>query len=108
MRASLTIALLGLATSSVMAQTPFDGQWNVTIQTRAGSCDPTAIYALTIADGKVSGSNASGTVGTSGVVRVSVGAAYASGYLAGRKGSGKWNAASAGVPCSGRWEASKQ
>jgi hypothetical protein len=110
MRIIWTITILGaVAASAASAQTPYDGMWNVTIQTRAGSCDPTANYAVTVADGKVSGpANVSGIVSRSGNVRVSIGAAYASGQLEGNEGSGKWNAASGGVPCSGRWEASKQ
>ena len=62
---------------SASPQTPYDdGMWNVTIQTRAGSCDPTTHYAVTVADGKVSGpANVSGTVSRSGNVRVSIGAA---------------------------------
>ncbi len=108
MRALLTLVSLCFATSA-MAQMPYDGQWNVTIQTRTGSCNPTVSYALTVADGRVSGpANATGTVGQSGNVRVSVGAAYANGQLTGRSGSGKWNAAASGVPCSGRWQATKQ
>jgi hypothetical protein len=91
------------------AQTPYDGTWSVTVQTKAGSCDPTASYAVTVLDGKVSGpANVSGTVSRSGAVRVSIGAAYANGQLDGSAGSGKWSGASGGVPCSGRWEASKQ
>jgi len=99
-----------LAASSVAkAETAYDGVWNVTIQTNAGSCERTAQYAVTVADGKVSGpQNVSGTVGRSGNVRVSIGAAYANGQLDGSSGSGKWNGASGGVPCSGRWAASKQ
>ena len=91
------------------AQTPYDGVWNVTIQTNAGSCEPTARYSVTITDGKISGpQDASGTVGHAGNVRVSIGAAYANGQLEGNSGSGKWNGASGGVPCSGRWAASRQ
>jgi hypothetical protein len=91
------------------AQTPYDGVWNVTIQTSAGSCEPSTQYAVTVADGKVSGpQNVSGTVGRSGNVRVSIGAAYANGQLDGKTGAGKWNGASGGVPCSGRWAASRQ
>ena len=111
MRVLWTIALFGdlMAYASANAQTPYDGIWNVTIQTKAGSCDPTANYAVTVMDGKVSGpANVSGTVGHSGNVRVSIGAAYANGQLDGSAGSGKWNGASGGVPCSGRWEALKQ
>jgi hypothetical protein len=111
MRLLWLIAYLGwlVAPASANAQTPYDGTWNVTTQTRTGSCEPTAHYALTVVDGKVSGpENVSGTVSRSGNVRVSIGAAYANGQLGGSAGSGKWNAASGGAPCSGRWEASKQ
>jgi hypothetical protein len=41
-------------------------------------------------------------------VKVSINGAYANGQLSGNSGSGKWNGASAGVACSGRWEASRQ
>jgi len=70
------------------AAQPYDGTWNVAIQTKAGSCDPTANYTVTVTEGKVSGpANVSGTVGPSGNVRVSIGAAYASGQLEGSKGA---------------------
>ena len=95
--------------SVARGQSLYDGLWNVTIRTTAGNCEPTAHYAVTVADGKVSGpQNVSGAVGRSGNVRVSIGAAYANGQLDGNTGSGKWNGASGGVPCSGRWEASRQ
>jgi hypothetical protein len=101
-------ALAGLSAPAAAAQ-PYDGTWNVAIQTKAGSCDPTANYAVTVTEGKVSAPlNVSGTAGPSGNVRVSIGAAYPSGQLAGSRGTGKWNAASGGVPCSGRWEATKE
>ncbi len=105
------LALLGCLAAPVAAsaEAPFDGVWSVTIQTRTGSCDATASYSLTVADGRISGpANVTGTISRSGYVRVSLGAAYANGQLEGRAGAGKWNGASAGVPCSGRWEASKQ
>ena len=60
------------------------------MQTRTGSCDPTASYAVTVQDGKVSGpGKESGTVSRSGNVRVSLGAAYAIGQLDGGLGSGR-------------------
>ena len=92
------------------AQTPYDGNWQVTIHTKSGSCDPTASSTLTVADGKISaaGANVSGTIGSGGLVKVSINGAYANGQLSGNAGSGKWNGASAGIPCSGRWEASRQ
>jgi hypothetical protein len=50
----------------------------------------------------------SGSIGREGLVRVSINGAYANGQLNGNTGSGKWNGASAGIPCSGRWEASRR
>jgi hypothetical protein len=91
------------------AQTPYDRLWNVTILTKAGSCEPSVRYPLTVTDGKVSGAaDVSGGIGREGLVKVSIGGAYANGQLNGNAGSGKWNGASAGIPCSGRWEASRQ
>jgi hypothetical protein len=91
------------------AQTPYDGLWQVTVVTKTGSCEPTTSSTLTVSDGKVSaGGTPAGSVGREGLVRVSINGAYANGHLNGKTGSGKWNGASAGVPCSGRWEASRQ
>jgi hypothetical protein len=91
------------------AQTSYDGLWNVTILTKAGSCEPSIRYPLTVTDGKVSGAaDVSGSIGREGVVKVSIRGAYANGQLSGNAGSGKWNGASAGIACSGRWEASRQ
>ena len=107
--ASILVAA-ALATAPAAAQTPYDGLWSVTIVTKSGSCEPTANSTLTVADGKVSGAGAavSGSIGREGLVRVSINGAYANGQLSGNAGSGKWNGASAGVPCSGRWQASRQ
>jgi hypothetical protein len=96
------IAWIGLV-GTALAQTPYDGLWSVTVLTKAGSCEPSAHYPLTIADGRVSGvADVSGTIGRDGFVKVSIRGAYGNG------GSGKWNGASAGIACSGRWEASRQ
>ena len=105
----LAAAALAVAAPAV-AQTPYDGLWNVTIVTKSGSCEPSARYPLTVTDGRVSaaGSDVSGSVGHAGLVRVSIGGAFANGQLSGNAGSGKWNGASGGIPCSGRWEASRQ
>ena len=104
------IAAAFFAAAPAMAQTPYDGLWNVTIVTKTGSCDAQTTSTVTVSEGKVTGSGApvSGTVGSGGLVRVSINGAYAAGQLSGNSGSGKWNGASAGVPCSGRWEASRQ
>jgi hypothetical protein len=92
-----------------LAQTPYDGMWDVTVETKAGSCEATAQYRLTVQDGKVSGpADIFGTVAHEGMVKVSLNGAYANGQLFGKTGSGKWNAATAGKPCSGRWQATKE
>lgn len=103
-------ALASSAAAPALAQTPYDGLWNVTIMTSSGSCEPTASSTLTVADGKISGAgaNVSGSIGNGGLVKVSINGAYANGQLSGNAGSGKWNGASAGIPCSGRWQASRQ
>ncbi len=102
--------LAGALAAPVLAQSPYDGLWQVTIVTSAGSCEPSASSTLTVTDGKISGSgaNVSGSIGREGLVKVSINGAYANGQLSGNSGSGKWNGASAGIPCSGRWQASRQ
>ena len=107
---SVLVAAAALAAAPALAQTPYDGLWNVTVVTKTGSCEPPTSSTLTVADGKVSapGAEVSGSIGREGLVRVSIHGAYANGQLSGNAGSGKWNGASAGIPCSGRWEASRQ
>jgi len=97
-------------TAPAFAESPYDGLWHVTIMTKSGSCEPTASSTLTVTDGKISaaGQNVTGSIGREGLVRVSINGAYANGQLNGNAGSGKWNGASAGIPCSGPWEASRQ
>ena len=108
------ITALGLIAATCMiapasAQTPYDGLWNVTILTRAGNCEPSVRYPLTVANGRVLGAaDVSGSIGREGFVRVSIRGAYANGQLNGNVGSGRWNGASGGIACSGRWEASRQ
>ncbi len=107
----MALAATGAATTpAALAQTPYDGLWSVTIVTKTGSCEPTASSTLSVTDGKISasGANVSGSIGHEGLVRVSINGAYANGQLSGNSGSGKWNGASGGIPCSGRWEASRQ
>lgn len=104
------LACPALAAAPASAQTPYDGLWSVTVLTKSGSCEPSTSSILTVTDGKITAQGApiSGSVGREGLVRVSINGAYANGQLNGNSGSGKWNGASAGVPCSGRWEASRQ
>jgi hypothetical protein len=78
----------------------------VTILTKTGSCEPSIQYPLTVTDGRVSGpADVSGNVGREGVVKVSIRGAYAYGQLNGNSGFGRWNGASGGIACSGRWQA---
>jgi hypothetical protein len=107
---SALVAATALTAAPATAQTPYDGLWSVTIVTKTGTCEPTASSTMTVTDGKVSaaGEDVTGSIGREGLVRVSIHGAYANGQLSGNAGSGKWNGASAGIPCSGRWEASKR
>jgi hypothetical protein len=108
--ASALASVASLAASPASAQSPYDGLWNVTVVTKSGNCEPSSSSTLTVSDGKISaaGADVSGSIGREGLVRVTIRGAYANGQLSGNAGSGKWNGASAGIPCSGRWEASKQ
>lgn len=110
MRSVRAIMLVGfsLVASPVFASN-YDGSWNVTIYTSNGNCEPSSRYPVTIANGRVSTMQGdSGSVNSSGIVRVSINGAFANGVMNGSSGSGKWNGASSGVACSGRWEAAKQ
>ena len=104
------LAFIATAAAPALAQTPYDGTWSVTVVTKTGSCQQQTRSTLSITDGKVSapGAEVTGSIGREGLVRVSIGGAYANGQLSGNAGSGKWNGASNGIPCSGRWEASRQ
>src|SRR6202167_5584662 len=85
--------LLLLLVGPALAGTPYD----VTVETRTGSCKHSAQYRPTVLDGKISGAaNIAGTVAHEGMVKVTLNGAYAFGQLDGKLGSGKWNAASAG------------
>jgi type 1 fimbria pilin len=105
---AFAVTAAGLAVAPATAQTPYDGLWNVTVMTRTGSCEPSSRSTLTVTDGKISAPDVSGSIGREGLVRVTIRGAYANGHLSGNAGSGKWNGASAGIPCSGQWEASRQ
>ena len=106
--ASLAATAVTVSAAPVSAQQPYDGLWQVTVVTKSGSCDAQTTSTVSVNDGKISGGPVSGTVGSGGLVRVSINGAYANGQLSGNSGSGKWNGASSGVACSGRWEASRQ
>lgn len=106
----LCAALVAAASpSSAAPASAYDGLWNVTVTTGSGNCPPSSRYPLTVSDGRVAGpSDVTGTISRSGIVKVSLGSAYAAGMLTGNAGSGRWSGASAGLACSGHWEASRQ
>ncbi|SHM02768.1 hypothetical protein SAMN05444159_7486 [Bradyrhizobium lablabi] len=108
--ASAFASAAALTAVPAIAQTPYDGLWHVTVVTKSGNCEPSTSSTLTVTDGKISapGADVTGSIGHEGLVRVTIRGAYANGQLSGNTGSGKWNGASAGIPCSGRWEASRQ
>jgi hypothetical protein len=108
--ASAFASAAALTAASAIAQTPYDGLWHVTVVTKSGNCEASTSSTLTVTDGKISapGADVTGSIGHEGLVRVTIRGAYANGQLSGNTGSGKWNGASAGIPCSGRWEASRQ
>ena len=105
----LVLSAMTLFAAPAFAQTDYDGAWNVTVITKTGSCQPTTSYPLVVSDGNVSGAaDLSGSVGRNGMVRASLRGAFANGQLHGNAGSGRWNSASAGMPCSGRWTATRR
>ena len=109
-RHTITFGLIAAAFSvaPAAAQTSYDGLWYVTILTKAGNCEQSLHYPLTVTNGRVSGApDVSGSIGREGIVKVSIRGAYANGQLSGNGGSGRWNGASGGIACSGRWEASR-
>ncbi len=77
--ASFLASTATLAAAPASAQTPYDGLWQVTVVTKTGSCDAQTSSTLTVTDGKVSAAGApvSGSVGSGGLVRVSINGAYA-------------------------------
>src|ERR1700693_378482 len=98
--------------SARSTQASFDGRWSVVIITDAGTCDRSYRYGLVVSRGRMSYAGDSGVVVSGGVDprgRVSVSrrsgqaAAQGSGRLSRSGGEGRWQGASSGARCSGRW-----
>jgi hypothetical protein len=111
-KTGLAVLFLGAAlVATPAAASSFDGSWNVNITTRSGSCESGTSVPIRINNGRVeSGASmmsASGRVGDSGGIVVSVSSGYksatGSGHLAATAGSGTWR----GGPCSGTWTAQR-
>jgi hypothetical protein len=111
--AAVAASVLGAA-ATVKASMPYDGRWNVAINSSEADCR-TAI-PLRIENGRVGYNgyvpvNVSGSVGGNGAVTVSVSGggrrASASGQLSGNSGSGTWSGSSSANKCNGTWTASR-
>jgi hypothetical protein len=112
------LALLA-ATASGSArpiQSSFDGRWSVVIITDAGTCDRSYRYGLMVSRGRISAEGNTGVAISGGVDprgRVSVSlqsggaSAQGSGRLSRSDGQGRWQGASSGAQCSGRWVAQR-
>jgi hypothetical protein len=114
-----TLVLLAAAApgSARSTQVSFDGRWSVVIITDAGTCDRSYRYGLVVSRGRISyeGDNSviiSGGVDRGGRVSVSLrygeSAAQGSGRLSRSGGAGRWQGASSGSRCSGRWLAERR
>ena len=79
--ASFLASAAVLATAPASAQSPYDGLWQVTVVTKTGSCDAQTTSTVNVADGKISGGPVSGSVGSGGLVKVSINGAYANGRI---------------------------
>jgi len=92
----------------------YDGNWNVTFTTRAGSCSSTNSAPFAVSGTQISsagGGKVSGGIRPNGAVAVniSVGLSHASGTgrLAGNSGAGRWSGVITGDKCSGTWVATR-
>ena len=131
-RAFLSLALVLATTLAVSAKAPkakapprpkpvpainFDGRWSVVIITDSGGCDRAYRYGVRISGGRIyydgdSAAVINGQVDARGNVDVTLryggAGASGSGHLSESDGEGRWQGASSGGSCSGRWEAERR
>jgi hypothetical protein len=117
MKLTLWVAVLAFllpSVSSARSSAAFDGSWNLSFVTQAGSCDPTYNFTVNVSDGLVTEPNLvkfRGYVQRSGLVRASVTVQdkHASGYgrLSGSSGKGIWSGWSGSSRCKGYWTAQR-
>jgi hypothetical protein len=114
--ALILLAVPLLAGSAVVARTPFDGRWSVSVITNAGTCDRGYRYRLQIENGQISYDDpavqVSGQVTPRGQVQVIVRAggqqAVGTGRMSRDYGEGQWSGQSASGQCSGVWQAERE
>ncbi len=109
----IALAIVAFAATPAAASTGgnYDGQWTVTIASARPHCGGGTSVSLAIAKGQIApggvGFNASGRVGDSGAISVTMSSgikrANGSGRLNGNAGSGTWR----GDLCSGTWTAQR-
>ena len=117
MKLTLSVAVLAFSlasASSARSSAAFDGSWNLSFVTQAGSCDPTYNFTVNVSDGFVTHPNLvkfRGYVQRSGFVRASITVQdkYASGHgrLSGSLGKGVWSGWSGSSRCKGYWTAQR-
>jgi hypothetical protein len=92
----------------------FDGSWQITANTRGGSCGPSFGFRVAVVNGRVVSSGVAGVSGrvTSGgsvsvTVRQSSGTVVGAGRLSASSGRGRWTASSPSGRCAGYWYAQR-
>jgi len=114
-----TLVLLAAAApgSARSTQSGFDGRWSVVIITDAGTCDRSYRYGLVVSHGRIYYEGDSSVIISGGVdprgrlsvsLRYGQSAAQGSGRLSSTDGEGRWQGASSGSRCSGRWLAERR
>jgi hypothetical protein len=109
----LVLSVMTLFAAPAFAQTDYDGTWNVTVVTKTGSCQPTTSYPLVVTDGSVSGA----AIGQAASDEMAWSELRSGGLAPGGSCQRatqrqcrfrKMDSASAGIPCSGRWMATRR
>ena len=119
-RSLLSTLVLLAATAPGLARSTHsssDGRWSVVIITDAGTCDRSYRYGLVVSHGRIYYGGDSGVIISGGVdprgrlsvsLRYGQAAAQGSGRLSRSDGEGRWQGASSGSRCSGRWLAERR
>lgn len=111
------VLALAMVAAAPAQAAPHDGRWSVLVITETGNCDQAYRYEVAVDDGKVSYAGReqvqfSGTVATSGAVKVNIRlgeqGATGSGRLSGSSGAGSWQGTGSRGSCAGRWEAERR
>ena len=115
--AGVCVALTAAATPSVKAETPFDGEWKLTVVTKSGHCGASYSFTVQVINGigriPLGDPNSiSARVSPNGSVNVSGAMGGLHGVLWGRistkSGGGSWRAQVQDGACSGVWTGERQ